>query len=50
MKLLHWLFSRLHRRKKVYFVQIPVGFQLPEHIRLALFGEPVLFSKKVKHE
>ena len=45
MKLILWLFSLLHRRKRVYHVQIPVGFQMNEQIKLALFGESEFFIK-----
>ena len=46
MKLFHWLFSLLHKRKKVYHVQIPVGFQLTQQIKLALFGEADFFYER----
>ena len=45
MKFFQWLHSLLHRRKRVYHVQIPVGFQLNEQIKLALFGESEFFMK-----
>ena len=38
MKLVHWLRSLFHQRKKVYIVHIPVGFQLTQKLRDALFG------------
>ena len=44
MKLVLWVRSLFRSRKKVYLVHIPVGFQLSEHLRLALF------AKEVKHE
>ena len=48
MRLFYWLFSLSLRDKKVYSIHIPIGFQLSEHLRLALFGGPSQFSEAVK--
>ena len=38
MKLVQWLRSLFLPRKKVYLIQFPVGFQLNQKLRDALFG------------
>ena len=44
MRLLRWVLSLFRTRKKVYLVQFPVGFQLTQKLRDALF------RKEVKYE
>ena len=44
MKLIRWFASLFRSRKKVYLVQFPVGFQLSEHLRDALFGKEVKYE------
>ena len=39
-------FYEARTHKKVYCINIPVGFQLSEHLRMALFGGPSLFLKE----
>ena len=43
MRLFYWLVSLFIRGKKVYSLHIPIGFQLSERNRLALFGGPSHF-------
>ena len=49
MKLLRWFASLFPPRKKVYLVQIPVGFQLNQKLREALFGELSLPMEDSSH-
>ncbi len=50
MKLIQWLFSLLHRRKRVYHVQIPVGLQVSQQLKEALERGLLLSSQEAHHE
>lgn len=50
MKLFQWLFSLLRKRKKIYHVHIPVGMQLSQQVKEALFGGLLHSSQEAHHE
>ena len=50
MKLFHWLFSLLRKRKRVYHVQIPVGLQVSQQMKEALERGLLSSNQEAHHE